>query len=57
MIPKKKYKKPEISVVDIDNSISLVMMTHVPPNPMPRGSGSKGADTPFTSPFDDKPFS
>ncbi len=58
MIPKKKYIKPEISVVDIDNSISLVMMTHVPPNPMmPRGDGSKGADTPFTSPFDDKPFS
>jgi hypothetical protein len=57
MVPKKIYKKPEISVISIDNSISLVMMTHVPPNPMPRGSGSKGTDTPFTSPFDDKPFS
>ena len=57
MIPKRKYIKPQISVVDIDNSISLVMMTHVPPNPHPRGDGSKGTDTPFTSPFDDKPFS
>lgn len=50
--------KPEINVVNIDNSISLVMMTHVPPNPMmPRGSSNKGTDTPFTSPFDEKPFS
>ncbi len=57
MAPKKHYKKPEISVISIDNSISLVMMTHVPPNPMmPRGSGSKGNDAPFISPFDDKPF-
>ncbi len=57
MAPKKAYKKPEISVVNIDNSISLVMMTYVPPNPMmPRGDGSKGTDTPFSSPFDDKPF-
>jgi hypothetical protein len=57
MAPKKIYKKPEICVINIDNSISLVMMTHVPPNPHPRGGGSKGTDTPFTSPFDDKPFS
>jgi len=57
MAPKKQYKKPEISVISLDNSISLVMMTHVPPNPHPRSGGSKGADTPFTSPFDSKPFS
>ncbi len=57
MTPKKQYHKPEFSVVVIDNSITLVMMTHVPPNPMPRGSGSKGENTPFTNPFDDKPFS
>jgi hypothetical protein len=57
MVPRKQYIKPEITVITIDNSISLVMMTHVPPNPHPRGGGSKGTDTPFTSPFDDKPFS
>ncbi|MBK7478913.1 MAG: hypothetical protein IPI69_03690 [Bacteroidales bacterium] len=58
MASKKTYMKPEINVVNIDNSISLVMMTHVPPNPMmPRGSSNKGTDTPFTSPFDEKPFS
>jgi hypothetical protein len=51
---KKKYTKPEILRVVLDNSISLAMMTSTPPNPPPRG-GSKGSD-PFASPFDDKPF-
>jgi len=54
---KKQYKKPEFSVVVVDKSITLVMMTMAPPNPMPRGGGSKGTNTPFSSPFDDKPFS
>ncbi|MCK4701420.1 MAG: hypothetical protein KAT38_13840 [Bacteroidales bacterium] len=50
---KKIYKKPEIKKIDLDNSISLVMMTTTPPNPDPRG-GSKGSgDSPFD---DDKPF-
>ncbi len=40
----------------LDNSISLVMMTTMPPNPPPRSGGSKGTDTPFQSPFGDKPF-
>ena len=54
MIGKKNYTKPEIKRVVIDNSISLVMMTSIPPNPTPRGD-KKGSD-PFSSPFDDKPF-
>ena len=64
---KKRYIKPEISKFDIDNTISLVMMTEIPPNPTPRGRGGKGpggnriyrkgADDPsFKSPFTDKPF-
>jgi len=55
---KKPYSKPEVSRLVLDNSISLVMMT-IPPNPDPRGlkgSGKKGNDTPFQSPFGDKPF-
>jgi hypothetical protein len=52
---KKLYKKPEVSRIILDNSISLVMMTVMPPNPPPRSDGSKGTD-PFASPFGDKPF-
>ena len=55
MTPKKQYIRPEIIYINLDNSISLVMMTTTPPNPPPRGSGSKGSD-PFASPFGDKPF-
>ena len=62
---KKPYIKPEILRFQIDNTISLVMMTDIPPNPPPRGRGGpggrriprKGADDPtFKSPFGDKPF-
>jgi len=53
---KKLYIKPEVTRVALDNSISLVMMTDTPPNPPPRGGGSKGTDSPFQSPFGDKPF-
>ncbi len=66
---KKPYIKPDVQRFDIDNTISLVMMTDIPPNPPPRGRpgrtgdpGShrikrKGADDPtFKSPFGDKPF-
>jgi len=52
---RKKYTKPKISSVELDSSISLVMMTIIPPNPDPRGDTKKGKD-PFSSPFDDKPF-
>jgi hypothetical protein len=53
---RKSYIKPVVSRVILDNSISLIMMTTTPPNPPPRGGGSKGTDTPFQSPFGDKPF-
>jgi len=52
---KKIYIKPEIIKIELDNSISLYMLTATPPNPTPRG-GSKGSgdsDSPFD---DDKPF-
>jgi hypothetical protein len=56
---KKKYTKPEVARIELDNSICLMMITTTPPNPDPRGggSGSKGAGDPFQSPFGDKPFS
>jgi len=54
-VVKKKYKKPSLTKIDLDNKISLVMMTSLPPNPPPRG-GTKGNDNPFQSPFSDKPF-
>ena len=53
---KKLYSKPAIISVTLDSSISLVMMTVMPPNPPPRSGGSKGTDEPFQSPFGDKPF-
>ena len=54
---KKAYINPEVTKIVLDNSISLVMMTTMPPNPppRPRGGGSKGSDT-FDSPFGEKPF-
>jgi len=57
MNKKKKYIRPEINIVKLDKSISLIMMTVTPPNPppRPRGSGEKGTN-PFSSPFSDKPF-
>jgi hypothetical protein len=56
---KKPYGKPEVSRIALDNLISLIMMTDIPPNPDPRGlqGGKKSNDTPFQSPFGDKPFS
>jgi hypothetical protein len=56
VVIKKQYIKPEVIRLPLDNSISLVMMTVMPPNPPPRGGGSKGTDSPFQSPFGDKPF-
>jgi len=56
VVIKKQYIRPEITRVAIDNSISLVMMTDTTPNPPPRGGGSKGTDSPFQSPFGDKPL-
>jgi hypothetical protein len=53
---KEVYTRPEIHRVILDNSISLVMMTDIPPNPPPRENYRKGNDSPFESPFGDKPF-
>jgi hypothetical protein len=54
---KRVYKKPEIFKIDLDFSISLLMES-APINPPPRGgSKSNNNDTPFQSPFGDKPFS
>jgi len=55
MIPKKRYIKPEINRIELDSSISLVMMTP-PHDPPPHGGAKKSNDTPFQSPFGDKPF-
>jgi hypothetical protein len=55
MIPKKRYIKPEINRIELDNSISLVMMS-APHDPPPRGAMQKKDNTPFASPFGDKPF-
>jgi len=51
---KKQYIKPEINLINLDNSISLVMMT-IPPKPPPRAGGNKGVE-PLSSPFGNKPF-
>ncbi len=51
---KKIYIKPEIKKIELDNSISLFMMTDIPDNPPPLGGkGSGDSDSPFD---DDKPF-
>jgi len=52
---KRIYIKPEIKKIELDNCISLYMMTTTPPNPDPRtgGKGSGDSDSPFD---DDKPF-
>jgi len=52
---KKISIKPKITKIELDNSISLVMLTTTPPNPDPRGGGKGSGDS--DSPFDDdKPF-
>ena len=52
---RRKYKKPVITKIELDNSISLVMMTV--PNPDPRGDSKSNPNSdPFESPFSDKPF-
>jgi hypothetical protein len=57
-VKNKKYIRPEIEKIVLDNTISLQMQSEVPPViPDPRGDGSKspGSD-PFASPYGDKPF-
>jgi hypothetical protein len=54
---RKRYIKPEVTKIILDNTITLMMVS----NPGPRGGGSKGGSNgtnkPFASPFGDKPFS
>jgi hypothetical protein len=55
---KRPYIKPEVTKVAIDNLFSLQASSMDPPmDPMVRTDGTKGTDTPFSSPFDDRPFS
>jgi hypothetical protein len=53
-ISKKKYVSPEVNRIQLDNSISLVMMSG--PIDPPPPTGKKGNNEPFQSPFGDKPF-
>jgi hypothetical protein len=54
---KRRYIKPTLIRIELDNSISLVMMTAAPPNPPPRRRlGDTKPEDPFASPFSDKPF-
>jgi hypothetical protein len=57
-VKKKYYLKPEVIEVVLDNSITLLMASDIPPvEPPAQGSGSKGQSSdPFASPFGDKPF-
>jgi len=54
---KKQYVKPQLVRVNLDKSITLMMVS----NPGPRGGGntspSQKTDQPFQSPFGEKPFS
>jgi hypothetical protein len=55
---KKKYNKPEVFKISLDNTISLIMASDIipiDPPPPPGIGGSKGTE-PFQSPFGDKPF-
>ena len=55
---KRRYVRPAVIRIKLDNSISLVMMTSAPPNPPPRRRhGGSEPSSPFSSPFSDKPFS
>ena len=56
----KKYEKPELTRIQLDNSISLVMMTWnpgdgKPPSPPGKPPHPPHPDKPFSSPFE-SPF-
>jgi hypothetical protein len=56
-ISKKKYVCPVVTIIRLDNTISMVMMSSpIDPPPPPFGT-SKKEKQPFDSPFNDKPFS
>jgi hypothetical protein len=53
---KKKYIRPIIAQVLLDNTITL-QMDSSPINPPINKSGNKSTNEPFQNPFGDKPFS
>jgi len=55
-VNKKFYLKPIIERIVLDYTISLQMLSGPPSDPPPRGGTKKGNDSPFASPFGDKPF-
>jgi hypothetical protein len=59
MHSKKSYIKPLVKLINLDNSITLLMTSNPGPRG-PTGGGSKGSpgngSDPFASPFGDKPF-
>jgi len=56
-VKKRRYIRPVVNEVAIDNTISIQMYSPPdPPDPDDRAGGKKGTDTPFQSPFGDKPF-
>jgi hypothetical protein len=56
MALRKKYIKPQINLIILDNSITLMMVSNPPPLETGKKGGSKSNDDPFKSPFGDKPF-
>jgi hypothetical protein len=55
-VKKKQYIKPKIEKIVLDFTISLQMQSG-PKDPPPHGKGGGGTkDSPFQSPFGDKPF-
>ena len=53
---RKQYTNPLIERIELDSSISLVMMTP-PTDPGPRSPlGTKKGGNDFSNPFDNKPF-
>lgn len=49
---KRSYQKPKVNKIELDNSISLVMMTWTPGDGKPPWTPSKPPKKPFESPFD-----
>lgn len=53
---KKSYIKPSVTLIYIDKSITLMMLSNPVPRDGTNNNSNKKADDPFKSPFGDKPF-
>jgi hypothetical protein len=53
---KKSYIKPLITLIYLDKSITLMMLSSGDPRTGTTKSTKKETDDPFASPFGDKPF-